>query len=160
MTNLSQRTAGDIMSVELLTAEESWSVQTLIEFLGQHKVTGVPVVSATGELRGVVSLSDINRMDSQSEESQPDGFVNQYYLASLEGYTHDDLGLRKGDRHSTCLVKDIMTPNIISVSGDAVLPEVAKLMSDKGIHRVFVTGDGGLLGVISTLDIVRQLAEV
>ncbi|MEH6577428.1 MAG: CBS domain-containing protein [Amphritea sp.] len=159
MKDLSQITAGDIMSEELLTVDEQWSIKTLVDFFSEHKVTGAPVLSATGELAGVVSLSDVVRLDSQPEQSQKDSMVNLYYLASLEGYTHDELGLKRGDLHSKHLVREIMTPEIISVADSASLPEVAKVMYNKGIHRVFVTSKGGLRGAISTLDILRLVAD-
>ncbi|WP_432471071.1 CBS domain-containing protein [Amphritea sp. HPY] len=158
MANLNQITAGDIMSAELLTVADHWSVKALIEFFSKHKVTGAPVLSAEGELAGVVSLSDIIRLDSQPEQPKKDNTLSQYYLATLEGYTPDDLGLKKGDLHTQHLVREIMTPEVISVEDNAALPEVARLMSDKGIHRVFVTSNGGLRGAVSTLDIVRQVA--
>ncbi|GGK85348.1 CBS domain-containing protein [Amphritea balenae] len=159
MTTLSQLTAGQIMSKELLTAEANWSVKTLIEFLSKHKVTGAPVVSSTREIKGVVSLSDILKLDTQPEAAKKANIVSQYYMATLEGYTADELGLKNADLHSKHLVQEIMTADIISVTEDTTLPAIAKLMSDKSIHRVFVSNNDGLSGVISTLDILRQLAD-
>jgi CBS-domain-containing membrane protein len=56
------------------------------------------------------------------------------------------------------LVRDIMTPVIISVLPDTPVVEVvAKLVAMK-LHRLFVVDEAGVLvGVISTFDVLRML---
>ncbi|MCV6609367.1 MAG: CBS domain-containing protein [Amphritea sp.] len=159
MITLKDISAGDIMTRQLLTVADHWSITTLIDFLTRHKITGAPVLSATRQLTGVVSLSDVMRFDSQPEETLKESPMNQYYHSTLEGYTPEELGLSEGDRHSNHLVREIMTDEIISVSDDTPVASVARTMADHGIHRVFVTSDDGVCGVISTLDILQLVAE-
>jgi len=44
----------------------------------------------------------------------------------------------------------------ISVDQATPLGEVARLMVERRIHHVVVTGDAGLAGVVSSLDFVRN----
>ncbi len=159
MNKLATMTAKDIMSAELLTVAEHWSIKTLVDFLNRHKVTGAPVLSAKRELIGVVSLSDILSFDGRPKHSIEENPLTQYYYSTLEGYTPDELGLSQGDLHTHHLVSEIMTPEIISVDADTPLPEVARVMYERGIHRVFVRCAGEIRGAISTLDILQQLAD-
>jgi CBS domain-containing protein len=56
-------------------------------------------------------------------------------------------------------VAEIMSPEILSVPAEATLDVVAKTLHEKQIHRVFVRGAGGaLVGVVSTMDLLRVLA--
>ena len=56
---------------------------------------------------------------------------------------------------------DIMTTNVIAIAIDATVSEAAKLMLDKGIHRLLVTEDTPEgkkpIGVVSTTDIIRDM---
>jgi CBS domain-containing protein len=56
-------------------------------------------------------------------------------------------------------VKDAMIRDLIAVPPDAPLPAVAKLMVERRIHRLLVTEREVLLGIISTLDLIRLFAD-
>jgi CBS domain-containing protein len=56
-------------------------------------------------------------------------------------------------------VGDVMHRQLFAVSPDQPLRAVAETMVDNGIHRVLVTREGRLLGVISTSDFVRLYAQ-
>lgn len=57
-------------------------------------------------------------------------------------------------------VEDAMVTDMVTVTHDATVPELARLMAQHGLERVpVVTHDGHLVGVVSSLDVVRWLAE-
>ena len=57
----------------------------------------------------------------------------------------------------TC-VRDVMTPAVFAVAADAAAAKVIDDLLSLRVHRLFVTGaDGVLVGVISTVDILRRL---
>lgn len=52
------------------------------------------------------------------------------------------------------LVRNWMTPNVITVSPDTSLLKIGKLMRDNNVRRVpVVTGDGKLVGIVSDRDV-------
>src|SRR5438045_3409890 len=54
---------------------------------------------------------------------------------------------------------DIMTTDVITISPDASVKELAKLLSDHGINGVpVVDSDGKIVGIISRANLVRTLA--
>ena len=57
------------------------------------------------------------------------------------------------------LVSEIMTPEIITAEIDTALTEVANIMYSKGIHRLFITDNEQIKGVVSTLDILKLVAD-
>jgi CBS domain-containing protein len=54
-------------------------------------------------------------------------------------------------------VRDVMTRQVLCVSPDQPLAEVASLMSNKDVERVPVVIDGKLVGFLTRGDIVRRL---
>jgi CBS domain-containing protein len=63
-------TAQDIMSTELLTIQEGFSLEEALKILLNNRITGMPVVNKNQELIGVVSEYDL--MVQISEMIQPE----------------------------------------------------------------------------------------
>ncbi|MDF2182294.1 CBS domain-containing protein [Neptuniibacter sp. CAU 1671] len=160
MRTLQQYTAGEIMTRELLTASEHWSIQTLIDFFNRHKISGAPVLSAQREFVGVVSLSDILTFDGVPRHSMEENPMTQYYCNMAEGATPDELGFKDVNQHQSHLVSEIMTQALITAPADTSVPALSALMHNKGIHRVFITEDDQICGAVSTLDILRLVADL
>lgn len=53
--------------------------------------------------------------------------------------------------------RDVMTPNVVTVSPDAPVPEIARLLVERRISAVAVLGDdGAVAGVVSEGDLIRR----
>ena len=57
-------------------------------------------------------------------------------------------------------VGEIMTPEVVAVSEETPLSEIASLFERKRIKRVPVTRDGKLVGVVSRSNLIQALASV
>jgi CBS domain-containing protein len=55
-------------------------------------------------------------------------------------------------------VQDICASELVSVSEDTGLDEIATIMSEKNLHTLPVVMDGELVGVIGKSDIIRSMA--
>lgn len=67
--------------------------------------------------------------------------------------TEADILSRQGEK-----VADIMSKEIIGVTEDATLDEIAHILIEKKIRRVLVMKKGRLAGIVSREDVVRALA--
>jgi CBS domain-containing protein len=56
-------------------------------------------------------------------------------------------------------VRDIMVVDPVTVTLDTPIREVASRLVSLHLHRVVVTDGSGVRGVISTLDLVRLIAD-
>ena len=56
-------------------------------------------------------------------------------------------------------VSEIMTPDVVSVSEDTSLGEIAALFERKRIKRVPVLKDGKLVGIVSRSNLIQALAS-
>lgn len=68
--------------------------------------------------------------------------------------TEADIISKEGER-----VEDIMSKEIISVSEETPVDEIARLLSQRKIKRVPVLTDSRLVGLVSRADIVAAVAE-
>jgi len=99
----------------------------------EQGVSALGVVNDAGELKGVVSRTDI-----------------LHAAVFSHGVT-----FRVPERP----VEEIMQSPALQVSNDAPVAEAAKLMLKKHVHRIFVTSAGKPEGVISTRDLMRAVGE-
>ena len=88
--------------------------------------------------------------DEELDDGSADGVDRGELVGLKEDYSPDALG-----RES---VGDRMTRGVISVTGRATLAKVCEAMVENHVHRVFVTEDRKLAGVITTFDVVRCVA--
>lgn len=66
---------------------------------------------------------------------------------------------RIADRLVETKVSEVMTTDPVTVSPDDDLAAAASVMCDKGVHRVLVTDNGRLVGLLSSLDLAGTLIE-
>jgi len=154
-------TVGDIMRSEVLAAGADWSLETLADFLVDNSISGAPVTTADDELVGVVSLTDIVRQSSMSNSHTSTGSTHDVYLYELESQmSREELRVFHAQDESSVRVSDIMTPMIFRVDRDTSLQEVAETMLKGRIHRVFVTEDGKLTGIVTALDMLQVIRDI
>jgi CBS domain-containing protein len=126
----------DVMQTDLKVVRGGDSISDAVALLADSHVSGVPVVDEAGHLVGVLSSSDI--LEALAE--------------------HNDPAARESVFDET-LVQDLMTPRPQSISPDATLRDAAQRLLYLEVHRLFVERAGKLVGVVSTSDLVRAMAE-
>lgn len=133
---------------DVVVIESERTLPELEALLLQHHISGVPVVEAgTGELLGVVSQSDIVRHLSQRQPGPSVGFHDTIWFDIMMPNLSPD--------SSQVRVKEIMTPYIHFATEDATVAEVLDLMLENHIHRVVITRQRRLVGVVTSLDLLR-----
>lgn len=150
--------AQDIMSKPAICVHGNWTIKATARFLLEYGISGAPVIDEQEKMIGVVSATDILQFDSMSSKELRDITEQSYYQEYLgQNLLKEDLDRLSTHADETCHIDAIMTPVIISVSADATLPEIAHLMVEQKVHRLIVSEDDKLLGVISTVDILKAL---
>ena len=152
-------TAKDVMNSELLTVRDDMTVAELAEFLVENEISGVPVEDVEGKLVGVVSLSDVARSLTGRDEAVLTHADSDYYLKSWEErFNAEDLaGLRVAESDET--VGEIMTPSVLAVDEEMPIGKVAEKMIDARIHRLLVTRDRKVVGILTTTDLLGLLVD-
>jgi CBS domain-containing protein len=117
---------------------------------------GAPVVDSEGEVVGVVSCTDI----AQSTTTEANRLLERSTSGFYEHGWEDKLGPDELERlhieeNESLPVKEIMTPTIYTVPEDTPISDIAKAMVAGRIHRLLVTRGTRLVGIITTLDMLK-----
>ena len=148
----------DLMSKEVLCVYEGWTIQRLAEFFLKNEISGAPVIASDHELVGVVSVSDIFRFENSDDETKSEALRRCYRDSTgIDIASREDLVNWSKNSQGSYTVHQIMTNDVISVGCDSTLSEVSAIMVESDIHRVFVTEDEKIIGIVSALDILRRL---
>jgi len=154
---MKRRTAGELMNAEILSVPVDLSVAELAAFLAEKQVTGAPVRDAAGHLVGVVSLMDLaenqaSRAAIVQEQGRPERDVKGWE-DKMDPEDARALSLESED----LTVGDIMTPTRYTVPEDTPVSEVARTMVAGRIHRLLVTRGGHVVGIVTTMDLLKLL---
>jgi CBS domain-containing protein len=125
----------DLMKTDLKTVLYTQTVGEALAILADNHISGLPVIDPHEKLLGVVTAADI--LEGLAESPDPEA--------------RDTL-------LDETLVREVMTPLPRTIGPDATVRDAAQQMLYLEVHRLFVEEHGRLVGVISTMDLVRGLA--
>lgn len=134
----------DIMTRDVVSAAPDMTIRDAMELLSERHVSGAPVVDG-GKVVGVFSASDLLAFLADLNDTTPSLTFRRRRgrTAPLEDVTVDE----------------VMTRKVQSLPPDCSVDEAAVLMGEKQIHRVLVMQGDVLLGIVSTSDVARAVAE-
>lgn len=154
-------TAKDIMNPNVFSVREDLTTHELAAFFTDKMISGAPVLSHSGQLIGVVSLSDIVRNDSQRVRMVTNKVQSETSLHGWEGKANqDEIEELHIETDDSLTVRDIMTPIVFEVGEQVSVTEMADLMIEGRIHRLFVTRDAQLVGIVTALDMMKVLRNM
>lgn len=151
-------TAREIMRTEILTVSIDAPLSEAERLLGEFRIGGLPVTNETGHIIGVVSMRDLLERYSQD----PDGSSRRHQTGFYHPASDDDLDELEAfsiPEESSDTVGDIMTPHVYTVGADATLSAIAAKMVEYNVHRILVTENGRKVGFISSMDVLKALAN-
>jgi CBS domain-containing protein len=144
--------AADVMTRNVITVEPETTVQSLAGLLSERGISGVPVVDAAGHLAGVVSEGDLLRR-TEIGTDQPGSVRRSWWLEDFA-----TARAREYVKSHGRTVRDIMTRDVVTVTENADLGEIARLLETNRIKRVPVLRDGKVVGIVSRSNLVRALS--
>jgi CBS domain-containing protein len=144
-------TAGDIMTRNVITVSPDTNVAEIARIMLDKRISGLPVVE-DGAAVGIISESDLlRRPETGTEWHAPrwlELFLTRSSLAADYVRTH------------ARTARDVMTKDLITVSEDTPISEIAELMEQHRIKRLPVLGqDGRVIGIVSRINLLHGLAS-
>jgi len=121
--------ARDFMQTDVLTVSPEASLLDIHRMFVEEEIHGAPVVDDDGKVLGVITSLDLLRPGADDVES------------------------------AQLTAADIMTHEIVAVSPNMPVGEVAQTMREQHIHRVLVIEDHELQGVLTTFDLLRAFVR-
>jgi CBS domain-containing protein len=127
------------MSAPPIVARDTMKLPEARQLLGELNIRRLPVVDAAGELVGIVTEGDINRISDG-----PDGDLAEYNLYH---------------RVKDLPVREFMRRPVLTVTPHTCLREAAQIMIENHIHGVPVVLGKQVVGVITVSDLLRWMVE-
>jgi CBS domain-containing protein len=155
------RLVREIMVRDVSTVRPETSLPDLERAFQRERVSGFPVVGQDGQLVGIVSRTDVLRQLA-AERSLGESLVDTCRDDSDEDWADESssaIGRIVGERMERQCVRDIMRTELVSAAPGDSVRHVAGLMLDHRVHRVPVVDEGRLVGLLSSMDLVRLVAE-
>lgn len=149
---LHAETAADLMVANPVSLRAEAGVAEAIALFTDKGIAAAPVIDEAGRPIGVVSRSDL--LIHQREHDKIHAGRPEYFFAP----TFEPTEPREGKAAGRSTVADLMTPAVFAVAPDTPVRRVISDMNGLHVHRLFVVDEDGILvGVISTMDILRKL---
>lgn len=133
----------DVMRVDVVTVVPEMTARELIHVLLENSISGAPVVDSRGRIVGVVSVTDVLRLEGCIPADGVGAAQEEGEACALD----------------RCRVRDLLAPITHTVAPSAPLTEALRLMRTARTHRVLVMQDGILHGIITPFDALEVLVE-
>lgn len=161
MTKTTKRiTAADLMQRDVVTVESSNSLRDALRLMTENHVTGLPVMDRSSRCIGLITATDILNYEDENSDAPASGMTQffdpdtqQWEDVPILAFSSEDLG--------SVQVAELMSRDLIWVSRDTLINQVAQRMVDERVHRVLVMDEKSqLYGIISSFDFVRVVADL
>ncbi|MGW7263268.1 CBS domain-containing protein [Streptomyces sp. NPDC054842] len=116
------------MTREVVQARRTTPFREVVRLLDQHRISGLPVVDADDKVLGVLSGSDLVRVQAH----------------------------RDGPAPPAVTAGDLMSSPAITVHPEQTVPDAARLMERRGVERLPVVDEADrLIGIATRRDLLR-----
>ncbi len=147
-------TAQDIMTREVVTVTPETTLEELAKLFIEHDISGVPVVDPAGTLLGMVTENDLIRKEKKLH------IPTVVTLFDAVIYLERSKPFEEELRHlAATQVRDLYSPNPLTIEEKTPLDEIAALMVDKDVHHLPVLRETRLVGIVGKKDIMRAIAR-
>jgi CBS domain-containing protein len=141
----------EVMNKNPICISTDLSIDEVAALLLRHGISGAPVVDRSGKPVGVVSKTDLVR-----EQHRNRSVLNASTAIHPQPADMDDRVLHR----PRTTVAEIMTPVAFTLPSSAPISQAAALMAFESIHRLPVVSEtGAVVGVVSSIDVLRWIAE-
>ena len=141
------------MTTDVLLFAPDDNVGDAMTALVERGIDGAPVVNSDNEVVGMLSTGDL--IVQETELHVPtiiSLFGATLELPSAHKHFEDDLRKTLG-----ATVSDVMQPKPITVGPDDTIETAATKLHDHNVSRLPVVGHLGLVGIISRVDVLREI---
>ena len=126
--------AMDIMTSQVITIPDTASIDYARTVLMEEAITALPVVDETNDLVGIITQTD---------------FFNLANLFKDRLFDDEDF-LRE------VTIRDVMTRKVVAMDEETGLFEISEAMVDNQVHRVVITRNNEVAGIVSIMDVLKN----
>jgi CBS domain-containing protein len=144
--------AKDIMTKDVITVSPEATLEELGRLFIEKKISGAPVVNAAGAIVGVVTENDLISKNSRLHIPT---VIRLFDAFIALGTGKLEAEIRK---MTASAVGDVCVKNVVTVTEETAIDEIATIMDEKKIHLLPVVKQGKIVGIIGKKDLIRGIA--
>lgn len=138
------------MIKKIITIKSGATLEQAARILVKKNISGAPVIDDNGKMIGMISEKDLFRALYPNFR---DILSDIKFLFSKNKIKYQI------EKKKKTIVDNIMTEKIVTIDENAPLLKAGSLMLTERIHRIPVTRDNRLIGIVSRRDIFRRLLK-
>jgi CBS-domain-containing membrane protein len=147
-------TAKDIMTKKVITVKPDTSIKELSAILVKNKISGAPVVDASGALVGIVTENDLISQNTRLHIPTVVSFLDAaIYLESSKKFEQEV------NRMTATKVGEICSRNALTITEETTIGDIATIMAEKKVHLLPVVKNGKIVGIVGKRDVVIAVAR-
>ena len=144
--------ASDVMTPDVISADPDATVLQAARYMLQHHISGLPVIDTTGKLVGILSEGDfLRRRETRTEHKRSrwlEFLMGPGKMAAEYSHTH-------GSK-----VAEVMTRDVYTVSDDASIEDIVRLMERRRIKRVPVMHGNKVVGIVTRSNLMHAMVSL
>jgi CBS domain-containing protein len=145
--------AEQIMTTDVMTVHAETTIEDVARLLTTRRIGSVPVVDDENRVVGVVNDEEL----FTSEKGIPFSAVRVPVLFEKWAQPDRAAEIYASARRNTA--RDVVSFEFVCVDVNASVGHITQLMVERNLHRVLVTRNERLAGIITRLDLIRMLAN-
>jgi len=146
------QTVADIMTKEVVTVTKETTVRELAQIFEKCHFGSLPVVDGSGSLTGIVTASDLIE---QGRSLHIPTVISLFdWVIPLEGERTLERDLQKMTAQT---VGEICSTAVVTVAPTDLVSAAADTMSNHKLHALPVVEGRKLIGMVSRIDIIRNM---
>ena len=145
--------AKEIMTQDVITVVTSTTVEDLARVLVEHKISGTPVVDEQDDLIGIVTENDLIRKNRKFHIPTIVRLFDAFIMLESKSKIEQEI-----KEMAAVTVADIFKKDVVTVSEDTPVDEIATIMSERDVHLVPVVEGRKIRGIIGKIDIIKGLS--
>jgi len=146
--------ASEIMTREVIAVQPDTPVSEIARLLNRSDVSGVPVVDPNGTVVGIITELDLILRNARLH------FPTYIRILDSIIYLQDPRRYRQDlQRALGTTAEEIMTREVISITPDTDVEDIATLMVEKRVNPIPILEGKRLVGIISRADLIRLMVH-
>jgi CBS domain-containing protein len=146
--------AKDIMTTDVITVVPDTTIEELSRMLIKHKISGAPVVDDNGDLIGIVTENDLISQNKRLHIPTIMRLFDAYIVLESPARIEKEI-----KRMAASTVGEICTKNVITITENTPVDDIATIMSEKKVHLIPVVEGKKIKGIIGKIDLIKGMVK-
>lgn len=129
----------EIMTKKVITLSQADDLETAEKLFKTKNIRHIPVVSGEN-IVGMLSYTDLLRISFADAVDEDESYVDAVV-------------------YNMFTIEQVMAKNLISVSPQTTIKEVAEILSKREFHALPVVENDKLVGIVTTTDLINYLLD-